>query len=265
MRFLGQTILLMFLTLLVLGGCAPKPPNEVIFLRVMAPQYLKGILEKPAEQFYEENKIRIKLIYEYHDSIFVRAKENPLIDIFISNYPHSFDKLRKDSLILSGKYSRLFQVGLVAIGRLGGPVGSEGPYLKKPSELKGEIFRRIAIVDPARSYEGQLSRQILREYNIWNKIDKKLIEAKSAEHLLTYIISSEADAAILLEASLDGYKNIPILYRFEDKLAEYLVLCGAVTGQSRHPEVAQAFLDLFDSRLCAIYDHRGIYPASNSR
>ena len=137
------------------------------------------------------------------------------------------------------------------------------PVRKFIKDLKEERFRRVVMVDPGAGFEGRLAKEILTRHRLWDKLQGRLIMARSAEHMLTFLTTREADAAIGFESSLTEYKGLVILQRFDDKLDTYLMLCGTVMKQSKSATSAKAFLDLFESRQCALYGTPGVYRTSD--
>lgn len=218
----------------------------------MAPDHLQTVLDKAAAQFYEENRIKVSFIYVPGEDIIGKLDSLSPFDAFITYNAGRFERIEKDLQIQDG-YSCPFRLSLV----LAGP--ADGPDLEKLDQLKKEYIRRVVIVDPEAGYEGQLAEEILIKTGLWEKIQPKLIMARSASHLLTYLATGEADAAIMLESSMaDGSKAV-IHQRLDKPLAKYLLHCGAVTPGSKNKESARAFLDLLDSRLCEMYKLKGVY------
>ncbi len=139
---------------------------------------------------------------------------------------------------------------------LAGPAGGQ---LAKLKSIKEDFIRRVVIVDPEAGYEGQLAKEILEKNRLWDKLQPKLILAASNRHLLTYLATGEADAAIMLESSVDEKSGTVIYQRLDEPLAKYMLHCAAVMKDSKQKESAQAFLDLLDSKLCGIYKIKGVY------
>lgn len=221
---------------------------------VLAPDYLKEILDSAAEQFQKENGTKAAVGYVPFDSLPAYATTSTGYDLLIGFDRAACDSLAKDTLSDSSSYTTCpFRLSLVIAGRPGGPAIHEIADLAKPE------FRRIVIVDPQMSFEGNLAGEVIRRKRLWPKLQGKIINAKSVEHLVSFCNSGEADIAIALESSLSGARGMVVLERLDGDLKNDLVECGVVPATARNKVVAHAFLDLFDSRLCAIYKIRGVY------
>lgn len=241
----------------VILGCTSGQQAPLPGLTVAAPDYLAGILDRAATQFEEENRIPVQIIYLPPDSIKIYGKNSLRVDVFVGADPKQFAVFKKDTSLVYGRYSCPFTLSVILAGR------ADGPRTGELGGLKDEQFRRIVIVDPAAGYEGQLAETALRKKHVWNKIQKRLILARSTDQLLSYLTSGEADAAVMLESSLYGRKGLTVMSRLDDLFGERLIHCGAVTADSDNKASAQAFLDLLDLRLCPMYDIPGVNRTSN--
>ena len=259
MNRFGRFILVMLAVLLWIGGCAGPPTERDVGLVLLAPDYLEGILERATDQFCEENQISVKIIYEQPDNILARVASDSAIDIFLTAKTKKFTRRLCQSLMHRGTYSCPFRMSLVVAARARNEDAAVKPFDGNLGRLRDECFRRVAINDPETTYEGRLAAEILKCRHLWKRLLSKLIMAGSTEHLLSYLETGEADAAIVLESSLQNLSGYVILGRLDRETAENLTLCGAVTVSSQHKESAHAFVDLLDSRLCEIYKIKGIY------
>jgi molybdate transport system substrate-binding protein len=243
----------LLLALLVVADCKRLPVGGGDRLIVMAPDYLQGILEKAADQFFDENRIKVIVSFVPYDSLIIRAKATPALDLVIGTDPSGCTDLAQDTLLDSSGYSCPFRLAMILAGR------SEGPVTDKIEGLKEPEFKRIVILEPKTTFEGFTASDIIVHNKLWPKLQSKIIIAKSIEHLRSFFKSGEADAAVAFESSLSGVAGKVILQRLDDELRWSLVQCGAVMASSKNKASAHAFLDLFDSPLCGIYKTGGVY------
>lgn len=241
-------MLLALMALDCTGGQQTARPG----LTVAAPDYLKGILDRATTQFEEENHIPVEILYLPPDSIVVYGKNSLRVDVFIAADPKQFAAFKEDTSLIYGAYSCPFALSVALVGR------ADGPHTDELDGIKSEEFRRIVIVDPSAGYEGKLAETALKKRHIWNKIQNRLILARSTDQLLSYLITGEADAAIALESSVHGRAGLIVMSRLDELFGDRLIHCGAVTADSDDKASAQALLDLLDLRLCPMYDIRGV-------
>ncbi|MFH1700696.1 MAG: substrate-binding domain-containing protein [Candidatus Zixiibacteriota bacterium] len=234
-------------------SCAEVPKSIQARLTVAAPEYLEGLLDTVAVQFKRDNDISVTFRFVHPDSILLLAQSDPAIDLFIINNPNRRDKLIKDSLLDKNVYSCAFRLSYVMVNR------TNGPQCDDVKNWRDKSLRRVAIVNPQWEYEGYLAGRVLRKRRIYNDLQDKLIPARNSEHLLSFLNTGEADAALMFEFSIKDAQGLIIRQRFDDELKDYLVFCIGVTPHSKFKKSARAFLDLFDSRLCDLYKFRGVY------
>lgn len=238
-------------------GCGGGSPGIQPGLTVAAPNYLQGILDRAAAQFEEENRIPVRIIFTAHDSVITRAGRGSHVDVFLAAEPRQFHSLEEDTSMVGGQFACPFRMSMVLAGRAGGPRAGD------LRDVRGEEFRRVVIVDPAVSYEGRLAAEALKKRRLWDRLQSKLIRARSIAQLLSYLTTGEADAALLFESSLQEQRGTTVMQRLDTLLDDRLLVCGAVTASSNQKASAQAFLDLLSLRLCPLYDVRGIYRTGN--
>jgi len=242
---------------IVAAGCDGGRKLNRPGLTVAAPDFLEGILDRAAKQFEVENDIPVQIIYDTPDSVIIRSKNGYRVDLFFAADPRRFRAMKNDTALMHGGYTCVFRMSMVLAGRSGGPRADKFDDIRK-----GE-FKRVVIVDPAAGYEGRLAADILKKRRLYNRLRNKLVQARSTEQLLSYMNTGEADAAIVFESSLHDRPGFVVMERLDNLLEERLIICGAVTAYSNNTPSAQALLDLLDSRLCPIYDVRGIYRAAD--
>jgi len=242
----------MMLLGLMLVDCTGNRQAAHPGLTVAAPDYLKGILDRAAGQFKEENHIPVDVIYLPPDSVVIYARNSLRVDVFIAPDPELFKSFRDDTSLIHGAYSCPFALSVALVGR------TEGPRTDKLAGIESDEFRRIVIVDPASGYEGRLAETALKKRHVWNKIRNRLIPARSIDQAMSYMTSGEADAAVVLESSIYGRTGLTVMSRLDNIFGDRLVHCGTVAARSDDKASAQAFLDLLDLRLCPMYDIPGV-------
>lgn len=251
-----RTLLLLSIVLLampVLSTCSKMGGGRHAGPTIVAPDYLKGVIETIARQFETENKTRVRVIYEPFNRVLARAEESGVDLVVIGDADRDEHRRGLDSIIGDGPSSCPFRLSLIAAGR------PDGPSCADVRGLADDAFHRIVMVDTVQ-YEGMLVKEALDRARVWKKLKDKLILARTSQQLVSYLKTGEADAILALEVSLREEKGWTILARLDSdrRIQKRLLHCAGVTAASSNPETARAFLDLFDSRLCPMYKLPGI-------
>lgn len=254
-RIRHRLILLLVIGLAMLAavGCSRLGKGSFSGLTIVAPDYLKGVIETVATQFEAENKTRVRVVYEPFDKVLDKAGQSG-IDLFVigdSDRPETREAL--DSLLEDGNYSCPFRLSLIVAGR------PDGPSCGSIKELAGDDFRRLVMVDTMQ-YEGLLVQEALQRTGVWKKIRDKLILARSTSQMVSYLKSGEADAVLAFEVSLRDEKSWVLLARLDDdrKVQRRLLHCVGVTRGAADKNAARALLDLFDLGSCPLYRVEGV-------
>ncbi|MDD4050643.1 MAG: substrate-binding domain-containing protein [candidate division Zixibacteria bacterium] len=252
-RYRVTLLLVIGLAALTAAGCSWLGKGRSSGLTIVAPDYLKGVIETVAAQFEVENKTRVRVVYEPFDKVLGKAGQSG-IDLFVigdTDRPETHEAL--DSLRGNGNYSCPFRLSLIVAGR------PDGPSCGDIRELAGDDFRRIVMVDTAQ-YEGLLAQEALQRTGLWKKVRGKLILARSTTQMSSYLKSGEADAVLALEVSLRDEKGWILLARLDDdrRIQRRLLHCAGVTPGASDKNAAQALLDLFDLRQCPLYRIAGV-------
>lgn len=257
-RLILTRLLVIGLATLAATGCSRLGKGSFSGLTVVAPDYLKGVIETVASQFEAENKTRVRVVYEPLDKVLARSGQSGT-DLFIigdSDQPETREAL--DSLLEDGRYSCPFYLSLIVAGR------PDGPSCGDIKDLADDDFRRLVMVDTTQ-YEGMLVREALQRTGVWKKIRDKLILARSTPQMVSYLKSGEADAVLALEISLRDEKGWTLLARLDDdrKIRRRLLHCVGVTRAAADKNAAQALLDLFDLGSCPLYRVKGVSQNSD--
>ncbi len=239
-----------------LSGCARIAPDKESAtgdITAAAPYFLKSILAPALEQFKSENKLTVGIDYFPVDSLLMYALERQSHDLIIGPDFGIYDHRYRDSLIPRRRWNCPASLNLIMVGR------TDSKPVKGISDLADTGFGRIVTVDPAHDFEGILADMAISRSRFKRYLFAKRIAAGDAAHALTFLRSGEADAAILLESSLPRQHTLHILAEVNTSLEAYLSVCLTLTPFCNDTASAQAFIDLFDSRIGAFYTQDGVY------
>jgi molybdate transport system substrate-binding protein len=234
-------------------GCSRLSKGGFSGLTVVAPDYLKGVIETVTNEFEKENNTRVQVIYEPFDQVLDRAGHNG-VDLFVIGDPDQ-PEIREtlDSLLKDGDFLRPFRLSLVLAGR------PDGPICDNIKDLAGDDFHRVVVLDTAQ-YEGWLAQEALQRAGVWKKIRDKLILARSISQMVSYLKSGETDAVAALEVSLRDEKGWIPLARLDDdrRIQRRLLHSVGMVRATADTSTARALLDLFDLRECPLYRVKGV-------
>ncbi len=238
--------------LILSGGCDKLPTGKKGQIHVIAPAFMKDVFDLAAAQFFAEHKIVISIDYVPQGSIEKHIDSLTKVDLVLFLNPERRKKFEKNPRMDVSTMACPFRISLVTVNR------PDGPDIRRVKDLRKDEFRRVVMISPTVSYEGKLVLAALQRFKVWDKLEGKMIPAKSARQLQTYLESGEADVAIAFEHTLKDCQNIVIRQRFDEDYKDQLNVCGMLVKDSHNKRVAQAFLDFFDKQRNEIYQTPGI-------
>jgi molybdate transport system substrate-binding protein len=180
------------------------------------------------------------------------------IDVFASAAEREMDELQAKNLIdpaTRADFARTFLVLVV-------PVDSQ-LQVHSFSDLEKPSVTKIAIGNPQTVPAGQYARQLLRNTQIWSKIDSRLILAENVRQVLDYVARGEVDAGIVYatDVQVAGGKVSVAAHAADTDYGPILYPLAVVQGSASAP-AARGFVDLVLSpEGIAILKNHGFQPA----
>lgn len=109
-------------------------------------------------------------------------------------------------------------------------------------ELDLAAIERIVIANPDHAPYGVVSRTVLKNSNLWNKLEHKLILADNVRQALTYVETGDVSVALLplsliINLEKGAYSVIPASQH------EPLIQTIGIVNQTSHKEEAQTFIN----------------------
>lgn len=228
------------------------PAQELI---VAAAANVQFAMEALKQEFEKESGIDLKIITNSSGKLTAQITNGAPFDIFLSA-----DMKYPESLFASGQADSLPKI--YAYGTLVLWTMEDFDLSAGVSILTKEQIHKIAIADPRNAPYGRAAEEILKFYNLYEKVKAKLVYGRSISQANQYIVSRAAAGgfsakSVVLSPEMKGRgKWIEI-----DSAAYTPIAQGAVIlkyGKKNHPEAARAFFDfLFSEAAGAILQNYG--------
>jgi molybdate transport system substrate-binding protein len=162
------------------------------------------------------------------------------VDVFLSAAQRQMDELEKQNFIVAAS-RRAFARNVLTVIK---PADSRIDIVK-PADLLDVRIARIVIGNPRTVPVGQYAEESLRALGLWDRLQSRLILAENVRQALDYVARGEVDAGFVYatDAAMRS-QGVKEAFRPPEDSYRPVVYPGAVVAGSRHPEIAQAFLDL---------------------
>ena len=226
------------LLLLVLAGTAPVAAQEVLLSVAIS---MKEAIEDLGRGFAQARP-GVTLRYNFGSSgeLQKQIEAGAPVDVFVPAAQLQMDELARKGLIRADT-RRIFARNVLVVVK---PARS-GADLAKPADLLHARVGRIVIGNPKTVPAGQYSEESLRALGLWDRLRDKLVFAENVRQALEYVARGEVDAGFVYvtDAASRGAAVVEAFRPPEDTYRP-VVYPAAVTRDSRHPAVAQAFVEL---------------------
>ncbi len=162
------------------------------------------------------------------------------VDVFASAAEKEMDDLQAKNLIDPATRADFARNSLVLVV----PTDSK-LQMQSFSDLEKPSVTKIAIGNPKTVPAGQYAQQLLRNTQIWPKVDSRLILAENVRQVLDYVAREEVDAGIVYATDVQvAQGRVSVAAQASDRDYGPILYPLAVVRDSANAKAAEAFVDL---------------------
>lgn len=236
---LKNKLLLGAFSALVLSGCAANPAAQQETLMVSAASSLSGVMEELTAGFNEGHP-EIGIVANYGSSSKLRNQiENGApADVFLSASDRDMEILADKGLADEESVSPFAGNGLLLAASSGFGEGNDvQAFLTSFSDT-------LAIADPASVPLGGYTKGALERMGSWRSLEGKMIYAKDARQVVTYLESGNAQAGIIYasDAELSGKVADMSMAPIQSEEIIYPAAIIADSGQRQNAEKFMTYI-----------------------
>lgn len=240
------------LLIFILISCTPLA-NTPLSLTVSAAASLQKVMID-VQQLYNNNQPNVKIIYNFaaSGSLQQQIEQGADVDVIISAATQQMDALADKGLILADTRKDLLTNQIVLV------VSNNFQGITNFQDLATSRITKIAIGEPKSVPVGKYAQEVLNYFKIFSRVKNKIVFAKDARQVLSYVETANVDAGIiyLTDAKLSNLTKIvataptgshsPIVYPV------------AVIQSSRKVAIAKDFIQFLSSQQATkIYEKYG--------
>lgn len=195
------------LALFVLSGCGT---TEQITVNISAAASMQNALEDVETMYEAENEnVDLQINYGGSGTLVTQIEEGAPTDIFISASESNFKVLEDENLILNKV--NLLKNELVLITNEDKPVESLSDAAS------------IAIGTPDAVPAGTYAVQSLKNSDLYDKYEDKLIQAKDVTEVLSYVASGNADIGAVYNTDAISSDQVKVITAIDDSLHDPII------------------------------------------
>src|SRR5262249_38561260 len=166
------------------------------------------------------------------------------VDLFISAAQRQMDELQQKGLIDTAT-RRVFARNVLVVIK---PAGSTLD-ITKPADLTEAKVQRIVIGNPKTVPVGQYAEESLKSVGLWDRRQPKLGLAENVRQTLDYVARGEVEAGFVYTTDMVLRPGRVIeAFRPGEDTYRPVTYPTAVVRASKHPALAQAFIELLVSK-----------------
>lgn len=239
---------------LLMSGCSNTSANAEKLL-VSAASSLTDVMKEMELQFHEIEP-NIELTFNYGSSSKLRSQieQGAPADLFLSASEIDMELLESQQLIDVDSIKPFAENQLVLASL------EEFSETTDFQELVLNTEEKIAIGEPDSVPLGAYSKKALENENLWDSLSDRLIYAKDARQVVTYVESGNAELGIIyssdaiISREISGTLEVP-------GQTDPIIYPGAVIADSENQPAATAFLEFVtSSKGQAILKEYGFMP-----
>lgn len=233
-RLVALTLVLM----VVMGATTAARAQEVLLSVAVS---LKDATEELGREFQRTHP-GVTLQYNFGASgdLQKQIEAGAPVDLFISAGQKQIDELGKQGL-LRAESRRIFARNVLTLI----VPGDSRLDLRGPADLLQPQVQRVVIGNPKTVPAGQYAEESLRSLGLWEALRPKLVFAENVRQALEYVARGEVDAGFVYSTdAATRAGRIKEAGRPPQESYAPVTYPGAIIATSRHPAIAQAFMDL---------------------
>jgi molybdate transport system substrate-binding protein len=165
------------------------------------------------------------------------------LDVFASAAEKEMDELQAKNLIDRATRADFARNSLVLVI----PRDSK-LQVRSFFDLEQPGMKKIAIGDPKVVPAGQYAQQMLRNLQLWSKVESRLILAENVRQVLDYVSREEVDAGIVYATDVPvAHGKVSVALRAPDTSYGLILYPLAVVRDSSNAQAARRFVGLVSS------------------
>lgn len=236
----SRLLVVLFAGLILLTGCSiSQDTKERTTITVAAAASLADALNEMAGDFQAANPdIDVRFTFGASGTLQRQIEQGAPIDIFISAGAQQMDTLVTKGLIGRDTVKPLARNEVVLAVR-----AENGVVLDSFEDLTRGDITKIAMGNPKTVPAGQYGKQVLDYYQIYEKVQLKLVFAEDVRQALAMLTTGNADAGIVYKTDALGNKNVKIAVVAPQGSHQDVVYSVGLVNESNNSAAARKWID----------------------
>jgi molybdate transport system substrate-binding protein len=208
-----------------------------------------------AEYALRQPTVRVRVIYGASNELADHLLAGAPGDLFISAELTELDRLEAAKLLVKGSRQIVAKNGLAFVGV---PTATA---VKKPADLLGRQFKRVALAEPACPL-GQYSKVYLEKAGVYEKLLPRVLHVDNSRAVLAAVVSGAAQAGVVFSSDASGPGTWQRLLSVPTSQAAATYAAAILDHGNERPD-AKSLLEFLTSPIASrCYRRCGFLPTS---
>ncbi|MGO1059139.1 molybdate ABC transporter substrate-binding protein [Planococcus sp. FY231025] len=220
----------------LLAACGKTSADDSSELFISAASSLKDVMDA-AEKEFEETHPEVDIAFNFGSSGNLRnqIQQGAPVDLFLSASAKDMEILQEEELVYKEDIRDFAENRLV--------LASAGELSEQdPIETLAGSSGVIAVGEPESVPVGSYTKEALEELGLWDNLEGRLIFAKDARQVVSYVESGNAEMGIVYSSDAQRSSGIKTTVDLPQDGVDIVYPAGIMQG-AKNKEAAELFLD----------------------
>lgn len=250
---------LLVLNILLIGtlitGCTG---SKDVTITISAASSLRNSLVELKNIYGQENP-HVELVFNFGSSgsLQRQIEQGAPVDLFFSAAEKHIEELNTQGMLLDGSLKNLLENKIVLI------TPQDSLVIQSFADLTKGNVKTIALGEPSSVPAGKYAQEVLTTFDLWPKVNDKLVYAKDVSQVLAYVETGNALAGIVYYSDALNSTKIRIVATAPPSSHSQVLYPLAVLKSSQNLAQAKSFARFLASEKAAKVFRKNGFLAAN--
>ncbi len=242
-RILSTLLYVFCLKYLLIIGCitdTQKDPEITVF----AAMSLTNALTDIGREYTKKHNVRVSFNFAASTTLQRQIEKGASADVFISASKIQADALEKLGLLEENSREDILTNQLVIVAHKESDI-----RIREPIDAQQNVVSRIAIGQPEIVPAGYYAKEVLQHYNLWDRIQPKLIFSTDVRATLAYVSTKNVDIAYVYQSDTTVSEQVKVIYRFPPNTHSTIVYPVVILKESKQKLISKAYIQFLKTPI----------------
>ncbi len=226
-----------------------KEPEITVF----AAMSLTNALTDIEKEYVKKHKVRVSYNFAASTTLQRQIEKGASADVFISASDIQTDALEKLGLLAVNSREDILTNELVIVAHKESEIS-----INDPNDILQNAISRLAIGQPEIVPAGFYAKEVLKHFDLWDRIQPQLIFGTDVRATLAYVSTGNVDVAFVYQTDTTVSERVKVIYRFPPNTHSTIAYPAAILKDSKQKKIAKEYIDFLKTPAAyLIFDKHG--------